>query len=302
MGVCGIDCRGLADLAFRLANGRTGLAGRAGGRRPTPRVRRWSCIAALVAVIVIAGCTSAVRWETPGDGYQGEYHTVMRGDTLYSIAFRHQLDYRKLARWNDVGAGYLIHPGQRLQLFAPAGVSSGPRSTASAPSARPPATASRPPASTPSPGTSSGKPPSTPQSGPRTASPTVVVGDPVADGAWRWPARGPVVRAFSARYKGIDIAGEVGDPVTATADGTVVYAGSALKGYGLLVIVKHSETQLSAYGHNRRIVVEEGQRVRAGERLAEMGLGPERKPLVHFEIRINGKPVDPVGRLPKTTG
>lgn len=250
-------------------------------------------VVACAAVVLLAGCAAAVRWDAPAGGMEGKHHTVMRGDTLYSIAFRHQLDYRKLARWNDIGGGYVIHPGQRLQLFAPASAArtASSRPAPSSPTGRAPAT---------QPSASPSKPSSSSRPGRSQPAPSVVVGDPVASGDWRWPAKGSVVRKFSERSKGINIAGAVGDAITATADGTVVYAGSALKGYGLLVIVKHSETQLSAYGHNRRILVKEGQRVAAGERLAEMGLGPQRKALVHFEIRINGKPVDPLTKLPRT--
>jgi lipoprotein NlpD len=103
---------------------------------------------------------------------------------------------------------------------------------------------------------------------------------------------------MAAGSKGIDISGELGQPVQAVADGKVVYSGSALKGYGELIIVKHDDTYLSAYGHNRRRLAKEGDTVRAGQTIAELGVGPEQKPLLHFEIRENGKPVDPLGYLP----
>jgi lipoprotein NlpD len=119
--------------------------------------------------------------------------------------------------------------------------------------------------------------------------------------AWRWPAQGPLLRTFAANdplRQGIDIAGQAGDPVYAAADGEVVYSGSGLVGYGELVIIKHSEQYLSAYGHNRRRLVSEGQQVRAGQQIAEMGrTGTDREKL-HFEIRRGGRPVNPLDHLP----
>src|SRR5699024_697521 len=113
---------------------------------------------------------------------------------------------------------------------------------------------------------------------------------------WLWPVRGPLLKVSTPGMdpKGLNIGGRVGEPVRATASGYVVYGGSGLKGYGLLLIVKHNEHYLSAYGHNSRLNVHEGDRVRAGEVIARMGLGPQRQPMLHFEIRRDGKPVDPV--------
>ena len=117
---------------------------------------------------------------------------------------------------------------------------------------------------------------------------------------WQWPTTGDVIKTYNMAVgsKGIDITGELGQPVQAVASGKVVYSGSALKGYGELIIVKHDETYLSAYGHNRRRLVKEGDEVRAGQTIGELGVGPEQKPILHFEIRENGKPVDPLRYLP----
>jgi len=117
---------------------------------------------------------------------------------------------------------------------------------------------------------------------------------------WQWPTSGVVLRKYdmASGSKGIDVGGELGQPVYAVSPGKVVYSGSALKGYGELIIVKHDDTYLSAYGHNRRRLVKEGDEVRAGQTIAELGIGPEQKPLLHFEIRENGKPVDPLAFLP----
>lgn len=202
----------------------------------------------------------------------GETYVVTRGDTLYSIAFRNQLDFHDLANWNGIGRDYTIYPGQVLRLSPP-----------SRP-ALPPAVASVPRSSPPP------RKPSAPRSRP---------GHLVSAEGWEWPTPGPLLRAFDADgNKGIDIGGRVGQLVVASQGGKVVYSGSALKGYGELIIIKHDEDFLSAYGYNRRRLVEEGQTVVGGQPIAELGLGPEQRPLLHFEIREHGKPVDPQPLLP----
>ncbi len=123
-----------------------------------------------------------------------------------------------------------------------------------------------------------------------------------SQGKWLWPASGTLVSRFSSNTslkKGIDIAGQLGQSIVATADGSVVYAGSGLRGYGELVIIKHNDTFISAYGHNRRLLVNEGQTVKAGQKIAEMGSTGTDQVKVHFEIRRQGKPVDPLQYLPK---
>lgn len=120
--------------------------------------------------------------------------------------------------------------------------------------------------------------------------------------AWRWPTNGHVVATYAAgdqTRQGLGIAGNAGQPVLASADGEVVYSGAGLLGYGELVIIKHSDTYLSAYGHNRKRLVAEGEKVRSGQQIAEMGRSGAARDMLHFEIRKNGKPVDPVGFLPK---
>jgi lipoprotein NlpD len=217
-----------------------------------------------VALILLSGCTSAVRWDSPGsDG--SDRHVVRKGETLYSIAFRYGKDPDSLARWNGLGDGSLIYPGQVLRL-SPAGAST---STAS----------SRPPAS------------------PR---PLPKLPDQPAP-AWAWPTKGRVSVEFRGNPgpgTGILIDGNAGQPILAAAPGRVVYAGSGLIGYGQLIIIKHNETYLSAYGYTRSLLVKEGQAIKRGQRIATMGEGPERKPRLHFEIRRNGQPVDPRQFLP----
>ena len=191
-------------------------------------------------------------------------HTVRRGDTLYSIAWRYGLDVRDLVAWNGVSDPNLILVGQGLYV-AP--------EVAAAPAARPPTGR-----------TADG---STPLRG--------------LDSPWQWPASGPLVSRFGAAEGlggGIGIGGELGSPVRAAASGEVVYAGGGLAVYGNLVILRHDATFLSAYGHNSEILAAEGDRVAQGQPIATMGLGPGRRPQVHFEIRRNGTPVDPMVFLP----
>lgn len=268
-------------------------------------------------------------------------HVVVRGDTLYGIAFRNALDYRDLARWNSIAAPYTIYPGQRLRLAAsasatvPATVASVPsRTTAPVASTPTPATprvttaasTSSPPVSQPAPvipapapapaapapattgsvattaPTVTPTPATTPVSSPATTPMVATGGSRSVQGiAWRWPASGQVISRFVAgepTKQGIGIAGNAGQAVVAVADGEVVYSGSGLIGYGELVIVRHSDTFLSAYGHNRKRLVSEGQKIKAGQQIAEMGRSGASRDMLHFEIRRNGKPVDPLPFLP----
>ena len=206
---------------------------------------------------------------------------VQRGQTVYRIATENGITALDLALWNDIPPPYVIHPGQRLRLYPRDG-----REVATAPSTgtrAPAASAPRPSASTPV---------ATPPA-PATAPSSL---------AWRWPADGGVATTFVSgdpTRQGVDIAGKAGQPVRAAADGVVVYSGSGLVGYGELVIVKHTDQWLSAYGHNRARLVNEGALVKAGQQIAEMGRSGATRDMLHFEIRYNGKPVDPLLYLPK---
>ena len=262
----------------------------------------------------------------------GNRYRVQRGDTLYSIAFRHGLDYRELADWNGIGPPYTILVGQELRTTPTA-----TRTLPTAPTAPRPADATRPPR-TPDPATpkpapfetvtasaataSAGPAPTTAATAaattpppvaptatpvPAPAAPPVATPPPAAvatvgEITWRWPADGQLVGTYAAgspTRQGIDIAGRSGDPVRAAADGAVVYSGNGLIGYGELIIVKHNASFLSAYGHNRKRLVQEGDRVRAGQTIAEMGSSSANRDSLHFEIRKNGKPVNPVDYLPR---
>lgn len=223
---------------------------------------------------------------------QGEYR-VRPGDTLYSIATRHGWDWRALAERNGIPAPYTIRVGQLIRFSGSAVAapvaSAAPRASAGGRAAT--TAAARPPVSTAGAAAAS-------------ASTALASGTPgvVSSGGWTWPAQGQLIALFSSNSslnKGIDIAGELGQPVMAASAGSVVYAGSGLRGYGELVIIKHGDTYVSAYGHNRRLLVREGQQVKAGQTIAEMGATGTDRVKLHFEIRRQGKPVDPLQYLPR---
>ena len=252
----------------------------------------------------------------------GDSYTVQRGDTLYSIAFRYRLDFRRLAAANGIPAPYTIYPGQRIRLhegalpraLAPPAAAAAPRTPAvprpvfpstTAPAtpapASPPAVATPYPAQSPAPAPAPVKKPAPvtkPSPGSANNSGAAAAGGPIT--AWRWPTAGRVTRGFSASvHKGIDIDGRRGDAIDAVADGVVVYAGTGIVGFGQLLIVKHNEEYLRAYGHNERLLVKEGDRVRAGQQIAEKGSSGTDTVKLHFEIRRRGKPVDPQALLPR---
>lgn len=252
----------------------------------------------LILCALISGCAGWSSWE---DGQQpssrqagpGEYK-VRRGDTMYSIAFRNGVDFRELARWNGIGSDYLIYPGQILRLSPGRGAPSTPRATTKPGTGTTgPVVATIPPTQT-SPVPPAGANRSTSVSA---AKPS----PPMAAGEWQWPTQAAVIRKFGEQNsKGLDFGGKEGQPVFAAAGGRVVYSGNALKGYGELIIIKHDDEFLSAYGYNQSRAVGEGDIVTAGQPIGRMGRGPENKPLLHFEIRRSGRPVDPTTYLPKS--
>ncbi|MBS0516673.1 MAG: peptidoglycan DD-metalloendopeptidase family protein [Proteobacteria bacterium] len=290
----------------------------------------------------------------PGGSYR-----VVRGDTLYSIAFKRGLDYRDVAQWNGIAAPqYKILVGEEIRLSPPGAQvatanahasarhadaahtptpASGP-AVAATPAPAPKSTSmfedvpnesvtSAPAQSEPAASTQSTVSKPAPQTAPPPAEPVAPVAiampppaakvpaaepppaKPVVESAasnvggvvWRWPSGGKMVGGYVAgdqTRQGVDIAGAAGDPVLAAADGEVVYSGNGLLGYGELIIVKHNASFLSAYGHNRRRLVAEGEKVRAGQQIAEMGSSSASRDELHFEIRKNGKPVNPLDYLP----
>ncbi|VUD51898.1 Murein hydrolase activator NlpD [Thalassocella blandensis] len=215
-------------------------------------------------------------------------HVVSRGETLYSIAWRYNLDYRKLAASNQLGSSYTIYPGQVLQLSEKQAtsrpVSNSPRKVASATPKPKPAKSAR----------SKNKTPVEPE-------PPALIPEQ-KDEKWVWPSEGKLISTFYSNNglnKGVDIQGKLEQPVIAASSGTVVYSGQGLRGYGKLIIVKHSEKYLSAYAHNHNLLVKEGEKVEIGQKIAEMGSSGTDSVKLHFEIRYDGKPVDPLKYLPR---
>lgn len=236
-----------------------------------------------LSVVALAACNSGSRSKDsypagnrnlPNAKY-GSIYTVKRGDTLYSIAWAIKKDYRTVAAWNGIKRPYVIHPGQRLRMYPPSQNQTKKSST------------------TKSAASSSYKKPAKQKNYANRAPQGKVK-------RWVWPT---ISRRVYSRFQpaagkdGIDISAKYGDPVFATADGQVVYAGSGLRGYGQLIILKHNKTYLSAYANNASILVAEGQNIKAGKKIGKVGSGSSGKAGLHFEIRKNGKPVDPAKYL-----
>lgn len=271
----------------------------------------------LLALLVSAGCsTRSVRVAAPVEDRIGGaaasaeaaikalpgaenagkpgYFTVRPGDTLYRIAIEHGQTARDVQAWNNLSNPNMIEVGQVLRVSPPVGMtpsaSPAPVSTATAVAVAPPVVVSRPlnaPAVT--------SPVATPAASPALPEP-VKAGEGVN---FIWPAKGAVIANFDeAKNKGVSIAGRAGEPVLAAADGRVVYAGAGLRGYGNLIILKHNDTFLTAYAHNQALLVREDQAVKQGQRIAEMGSSDADRVKLHFEVRRDGKPVDPLQYLP----
>lgn len=304
-----------------------------------------SLFPALLALALLGGCASkspapvedrsqALQTKSAPSG--PGYHTVKKGDTLYSIALEYGQDYREVAGWNNITDPNRIMIGQSLRVLPPGAaqdtaVTAAPVQTGTGVEQRsldgeaPVAAANtsnlkREPrgnkepysdaayARLQNPGAAAAVLPAVPakpaENKPADAKPeadnkAASSTEAAVEGVtWSWPAAGKVVGNFS-QTKGVDIAGKAGDPVQAAADGKVVYSGSGLRGYGQLVIIKHNGTFLSAYAHNQKILVKEGQSVKRGQKIAEMGNTDSDSVKLHFEVRRQGKPVEPLEFLPK---
>lgn len=220
-------------------------------------------------------------------------HVVQQGETLYSLAFNYGRDWKDLAQANNIGSPFTIYPGQTIYLSGgavPQAITTSTQTTKNETH-----------------NTGSIKVTKTEQ----TTKPVTTAAPPVTNapkptqavvGGWTWPTMGTVIGTYSPSgtvNKGIDIAGNEGDAIVSASNGTVVYAGNNLHGYGELLIIKHNDSYVSAYAHNRKLLVTEGQKVTAGQKIAEMGSTGADRVKLHFEIRQNGKPVDPVKYLPK---
>ena len=236
---------------------------------------RIALLIALVSCLIISCVTVKPTIKVSrGPGW----YTVKKSDTLYSIAWRYGLDYKQLARWNNIDVNAPIFPGQKLNLIKPK------RQTVAK------QTQKQQPAKTTT--------KQTVKSAPATAADKLTRKDP---NQWIWPTKGKVLNTFHAGKldrRGIGIAGKQGQAIYAVADGKVVYSGNGLAGYGNLIIIKHSDTYLSAYAYCQERMVQEGMAVKAGKIVAKMGRKDNTAKL-HFEIRRNGNPVDPIKYLPK---
>jgi len=276
--------------------------------------------------IMLGGCSS-------GAAYQPATYVVRPEDTLYSIAWRHNLDYRDLAKWNNLGADYRLAIGQVLALQAsgedrvprvpsappvaaatvrpgtpPAATSAGVRGprAADAPSVGKPVPLADSPAGTsatltrPAPAAAPTAPPAAPPAAAPAANGAAAKAlPPAASGTnakWVWPTD-PLSAPRAVPGGGILLLGRLGQDVRAAGPGRVVYTGSGLRGYGNLIIIKHGDSLLSSYAHNRELLVHEGQDVAAGQVIAHMGTGPHQVSALYFEIRVNGKPTDPLRYL-----
>ncbi|PUE57505.1 peptidase [Limnohabitans sp. Rim8] len=255
------------------------------------RVGMWG-LAALVAALALSGCSNkgrlapvddhsigGVRGATrvlPGAENAGKpgYYTVKPGDTLIRIGMDNGQSWRDILRWNKLDNPNLIETGQVLRVAPPA----------------PDVAVARPAIS----------PAAAPASAPVASAPAPLPVPSAAEDAisFQWPARGNLISGFDeSKNKGLDIGGKVGDPVLAAADGRVVYAGAGLRGYGNLIILKHNNTYLTAYAHNQTLLVKEDQAIKRGQKIAEMGNSDADQVKLHFEIRRQGKPVDPAKYL-----
>jgi lipoprotein NlpD len=269
------------------------------------------------AAPVAAASAPEVPKVLPGAENAGKpgYYTVRTGDTLLRVGLETGQNWRDIQKWNNLDNPNMIEVGQVLRVYPPGqdpsaaivrpvvaqkveprpldakpgpAAASGPGTAAAAPASSAPAAVV--PAAPVAPVAATA---SAPASAPETAK----TGDEDVD--WQWPANGTVLSGFDeARHKGVSISGRLGDPIFAAADGRVVYAGSGLRGYGNLVIIKHNNTFLTAYAHNQVLLVKEDQAVRRGQKIAEMGSSDTDRVQLHFEIRRQGKPIDPVRLLP----
>ena len=308
-----------AALALALA---LALAAGCAARRPAPVVDRLPPAAEAPAAEAPAAEAAPPEEPAPPAAKPLPTHVVKRGETLVGIALQYGLEYRELAAWNNITNPNSLAVGQVLVLAAPPDAKPYRPPTVATPLAMPgPPIEARPLANTP---TAKVEPRgqklpyseralaqlTAPQAAEGAAPPAAPAPPPPAPGPerpggtdreaidWMWPVKGRVIAPFTEASKGVDIAGRRGAPVLAAAAGRVVYAGAGLRGYGKLVIIKHNDTWLSAYAHNDALLVKEEQDVRKGQKIAEMGSTDADQVKLHFEVRRQGKPVDPARVLP----
>ncbi len=255
-------------------------------------------IVVLICISLSISCSSS--YQAPvgelGDGrVAGRNHRVNGGETLYAIAWMYDLNYSQLARINNISEPYVIIPGEILSLDVGLLES---RSSVSAPISSTTPSVNRNATNPTGPANNSGRTIVIPVPVPRAAVQSSALAGPVS---WSWPAAGNIIGRFSAtglENKGIDISGREGEQVVAAASGEVVYAGRGLLRYGDLIIIKHNDQFLSAYAHNSQLLINEGDLVSRGQKIAELGSTGIDRDMLHFEIRLEGQPVDPMRYLP----
>ena len=258
---------------------------------PTALLKTLVLSSAVVATVVLSGCASkpqvnnSARYATAPN-----FYTVRSGDTLSGIAARYGLSYLSIAEMNDIAPPYRIYVGQSIRLKA----GNAPRTTSTRPvtQAAPIQRQTVTLPTTPAPVTS------TTTTTTSSSSPTT----PVRSSSLRWvkPSQGAVIEHFNLanNVKGIRYGGNVGDPIYAAADGQVVYAADGLKEYGNLVLIKHVDGYITAYAHNSKMNVSSGQNVTAGQKIAEMGSSGATRTMLEFQVRLDGKPINPTNVLP----
>ena len=282
-------------LRFTLLSASLALLAACSSTKPANRAPvedRGTAVGRTAAPDAAAVDPASVKPPLPGAENAGKpgYYTIKPGDTLIRIGLENGQSWRDIVRWNNLDNPNRIEVGQVLRIVPP-GATPSADSVAVARPIGPGAAVG-----TPLPSASAVKP-ATPASAPVASAAAAVSGD--EDIAWIWPASGSVLAGFDeAKNKGLDFNGKAGDPVVAVADGRVVYAGSGLRGYGNLIILKHNNTYLTAYAHNQTLLIKEDQSVRKGQKIAEMGNSDADRVKLHFEIRRQGKPVDPARYLP----
>ena len=267
------------------------LAGCASSSRaPAPVEDRGAGTSRPAAVAIEPAATPAKVLPGAENAGKPGYYTVKPGDTLVRIALENGQNWRDLVRWNTLENPNVIEVGQVLRVVLSVVVATGADT----------GVVVRPITS----GTTSAATPTQAASAPRPAAASSAPAVPSApagedDVPWAWPVNGTLIAGYDeVKNKGLDIGGKAGDAVVAAADGRVVYAGAGLRGYGNLIILKHNNTYLSAYAHNQTLLVKEDQSVRKGQKIAEMGSSDADRVKLHFEIRRQGKPVDPAKYLP----
>ncbi|GAM65695.1 lipoprotein nlpD [Vibrio ishigakensis] len=276
--------------------------------------RYWPSVVAVCLGALLVGCApssmSGKRDYRSVDrgSYRGSFYVVNKGDTLYYIAYITGRDVNKLIRFNELKPPYTLRIGQKIKLWyphyqddTPSYIGGGGTAIAKTNSSQPSSTQTKTStASQKSANTKVDPQPTKEYVGAKQNVNKVATSSSASKpvSSWVWPTKGRVVNKFDTGEKGIDIAGQRGQAVVSTASGSVVYSGSALRGYGNLVIVKHNNDYLSAYAHNDTLLVQEGQSVKAGQKIATMGSSGTSGVKLHFEIRYQGKSVNPERYLP----